>query len=91
MKAVTGYNTKPFKPAKQKYRYSIIKSIDYHFIDREINGKMSFYKDDGNWKRALNEMSRYIRKKKINPKEIYFAPSLSKYEKKTLLEKIRNN
>ena len=69
-------------------RYTVIKSLDYSFIDRKTDEKISFKKDYGRWRYGLNEMSGYIRKKKIKSNEIDFAPSLSRNEKAILLEKI---
>lgn len=72
-------------------RYMIMKSLDYYFVDRKMDEKIPFYKHDSKWKHALNEMSQYIRDKRISLKEIYFAPSISKCEKGSLLEKICKN
>ena len=72
-----------------KNRYYIIKSIDYYLIDKKTDEKIAFHTNEAEWKNALAKMAKYIRKKKIGLKEIYLTPSLSNYDKKTLIGKIK--
>ena len=70
-------------------RYHVLKSIDYYLIDKKTGKKRIFETYGDEWKKALTNMARYIRKKKMNIKEIYYTASLSNYDKKTLMEKIK--
>ena len=78
-----------FCTLKMNKRYHVLKSIDYYLIDKKTGKKRIFETYEYEWKKALANMAGYIRKKKISLKEIYFTASLSKYDKKTLLEKIK--
>jgi hypothetical protein len=72
-----------------KNRYHVLKSIDYHLIDKKTGSRRTFETYGDEWKKALAEMAKYIKKNKIGLKELYFTSSLSKYNKKTLIGKIK--
>ena len=72
-----------------KNRYYILKSRDYYIIDKKTGKKRTFETYGDEWKKALADMARHIRKNKMNIKEIYFTATLSNYDKKTLIGKIK--
>lgn len=82
-------NKKSLNKQKIKGRYYILKSIGYYIIDKKTDEKIMFSADETKWKNALTEMAKYIREQKIKFKEIYFTSSLSNYDKKSLIERIK--